>query len=93
MPYVFVEELSDGQTEADVVERDEYVQLQASLEEIRNQRDTAIERAVEAERGWSEAKEKYANTFLTTPSKIIDNSQMTAYKPATIGSLFSDEGR
>ena len=73
MPYVFVEELEEGQQEADVIERTEHDALQQQLEETRTQRDQAIERAETAEKGWNEAKEKYANTFLTTPSKIIEN--------------------
>ena len=73
MPYIFVEELEEGQQEADVIERTEHDALQQQLEETRTQRDQAIERAETAEKGWNEAKEKYANTFLTTPSKIMEN--------------------
>ena len=89
MPYVFVEELQEGQEEADVIERTEHDALQQQLEETRTQRDQAIERAETAEKGWRESKEKYANTFLTTPSKIVENHTPRTLTAQSVKELFT----
>ena len=89
MPYVYVEELGEDQEAADVVEVGEVDTLKAQLEETREQRDQAIERAATAEKGWQEAKEKYANTFLTTPAKIKENHSPRPVKATTVQDLFN----
>lgn len=89
MPYVFVEELDEGQEAAEVVEVGEVETLKAQLEETREQRDQAIERADAAEKGWQEAKEKYANTFLTTPARIRENHSPKAMKATSVQDLFN----
>ena len=73
MPYVFVDELPDGVEEANVVPLSDYDSLQQDLADMTNQRDEAIERAVTAEEGWKKSKEKFANTFLSTPTSIKDD--------------------
>ncbi|MBR2553450.1 MAG: hypothetical protein IKE94_01200 [Aeriscardovia sp.] len=87
MPYVFVEELQEDQEQADVIERTEFERVSDELEEMREQRDTAIERAEIAEKGWREAKQKYADTFLTTPAKIIENHNGDKSEPLTAQSI------
>lgn len=71
MPYIFVEELSDGQEAADVVEREtlkviggerdaaksEVEEIQAKLETAESERTKLIEEL-------AEAKSKFANAFL-----------------------------
>ena len=89
MPYIYVEELEEGQEEAEVIERNEHDALLQQLEETREQRDSAIERAEAAEKGWQEAKEKYANTVLTTPSKIIENSKHVKRTAQSVNELFN----
>lgn len=90
MPYIYVENLEEGQEEAPVIERTEHDALQQQLEETRAQRDQAIERAEAAEKGWREAKEKYANTFLTTPARIIENHMpKKATTAQSVSELFS----
>lgn len=91
MPYIFVEELQEGQEEAQVVERGEYDGLSQQLEEARSQRDEAIARAETAEQGWREAKEKYANTFLTTPSRIKQDHKEPHLSAQSISELFAVE--
>lgn len=89
MPYIYVEELEEGQEEAPVIERTEHDALMQELEEIREQRDSAIERAETAEKGWREAKEKYANTFLTTPSKIVNDNTQIKRSAQSVSELFN----
>ena len=90
MPYYFFEEDIEGMEPADVVEKDSLDELQTRIEELTEQRDTAIDRAVSAENGLAEAKEKYANTFLASRSKILENHQEKT--PAmTIDGLFKGE--
>ena len=72
---------------SDVVERSEYSELENQLSESREQRDQAIERAVSAENALVEAKEKYANTFLKTRNKVLENHKENA-APVTIENLF-----
>ena len=74
MPFVFVDELSDGQTEAEVYSADDYNALMM-------ERDTAIGMAEEFERQVSEltgerdslmgqlddAKRKFADSYLSSP--------------------------
>ncbi len=70
MAYIFVEEIPEGFEEAEVIPIDDYNNLQETLNETIKQRDEAVERAVTAEEGWQKAREKFANTFLSTPAKI-----------------------
>lgn len=69
MAYIFVEEIPEGFEEAAVVSVDEFNSLQENLNETIRQRDEAVERAVAAEEGWQKSREKFANTFLSTPAK------------------------
>lgn len=69
MPYVFMEELPEGFEEADVVERSELDSITTERDEARQQRDSAIERAEQAEGDLQAQKEKYANTFLSSQRK------------------------
>lgn len=65
MPYVFVEELDEGQVEADVIERETHDGVLESLRNAEQMRDEAISRAEQAEADLRKQKEKYANTFLS----------------------------
>lgn len=82
MPYVFLEELGEGQEEADVVERSEYESLNEKLQSALDQRDQAIERAVKAEGDYGKMRQKYADTFLNkayTPQSFPhDDKPMSA---------------
>jgi chromosome segregation ATPase len=91
MPYYFYEEELEGYDPADVVERSEYDAVIKERDEVRAQRDTAISRAEAAEAGWEEAKEKYANAFLTTPSRVkqeLEKHVKEDGKPKTYAELF-----
>lgn len=70
MPYVFKDELDEGEVEADVVERSEYQTVVEDRDTVRTQRDEAIARAETAEKGWEESRNKYADAFLTSPARV-----------------------
>lgn len=70
MPYIYKEILDEGEVEADVVERSEYDAVIQDRDELMVQRDDAITRAEDAERGWEEARNKYADAFLTSPARV-----------------------
>lgn len=88
MPYVFYDELPEGLQEADVVERAELESLNEELEQAREQRDQAIERAQAAEKGWEESKQKYANTFLRSKPPEPNPPKPLDLRPQTINELF-----
>ena len=73
MPYIFREELSEGEVEADVVERSDYDAVITERDEIITQRDEAIVRAEAAEKGWEESRNKYADAFLSSPARVKQN--------------------
>lgn len=77
MAYIYVEEesLEEGQELADVVERSEYDAVLTERDELISQRDTLIERAEVAERGWEDARNKYADAFITSASRVKDDQR------------------
>lgn len=87
MPYVFKEILDDEETEADVVEREEYDAVIRDRDELMVQRDDAINRAEEAERGWQEAKNKYADAFLTSPARVKREQEEDVKRDGTVVSF------
>lgn len=97
MPYVFKEVLDDEEVEADVVTRDEYDVAIRERDELMTQRDDAITRAETAEAGWQEARNKYADAFLTSPARVKQEQAADAKRdgtPQTFAELFaSKEGK
>lgn len=81
MPYIFVDEIEEGQTEADVVERDLYDTAVGNQQSLTEERDSLLEKVemfqVENEKLTSsngelsaelqEAKTKFANAVLSAP--------------------------
>lgn len=94
MPYVFKEILEDDELEADVVSRDDYDSIIHERDEIMTQRDDAITRAETAEKGWQDARNKYADAFLTSPARIKREQNEDAHRdgtPQTFAELFSSK--
>ena len=90
MPYVYYDELPENVEEASVVKEEDFNALKDEYEKVVQQRDEAIERAEKAEEGWAKSKQKYADTFLTTPSKVKESSgKAPELNKQTISSLFS----
>lgn len=88
MPYIFVEELEEGQEPAEVVDKADYESLDSLYQEAQNQRDAAIERAVNAENDYSKMRQKYADTFLKTPTRTSKQSPESIL-PQSIDELFA----
>jgi hypothetical protein len=81
MPYIYVENLEEGQEEANVYTQEDIDKANERITELEQQRDTAIERAVDAENKLRESKEKYANTFFNK-SKA---PEVTKSEPVNVG--------
>lgn len=96
MPYIFVEELEEGQEAAEVYGKDEYDQLKADYDNLGKERDelsTSIESLGNENKGLQQslddAKKKFAQSFLDSIDKPMKGSGgEPAYHPATIESLF-----
>ena len=86
MPYVFVEELAEGQEAADVVERAQYDQLAAELDTANTNLEAAVDKGVALEAEVKEAKRKYATAFLAKPVEHV--AQQPVEVPKTVGSGF-----
>lgn len=67
MPYVYRDELLEGETAADVVERDVTDSIADERDAAIKARDAAIGERDSLMRELDEAKAKFANAFLTTP--------------------------
>lgn len=89
MPYVFFDELEEGQQEADVVERAVFDELAERLEQAESQRDAAIDRAVKAEDDYKGMRQKYADTFLSKPRNEPKISSIDL-KPQSLEELFGE---
>ena len=87
MPYVFKEVLDEEETEADVVEREEYDALLAEKDKLVTQRDEAISRAETAEAGWAESRNKYADAFLTSPARVKSSQDNDVKRDGTVTSF------
>lgn len=86
MPYVFKEELEEGEVESDVVERGEYDAVLQERDQLMTQRDDAISRAEIAERGWEESRNKYADAFLSSPARAKREQEGNVKKDGTVRS-------
>jgi len=87
MPYVFVEELAEGQEEADVVERAEVDALTQTLNETQERLDQAVQRGMEWQEEVKKVKRDYADKFLATPIEKSQRAPITP--PSCIGGSFS----
>lgn len=76
MAYVWREELADGETEADVVSREEYDTVITERDDLITERDTLVgqrddllNRAETAEANYRDAQNKYADAFITSAAR------------------------
>lgn len=72
MPYIFVEEIEEGQQEADVVEKDivdavasERDQLKTTLDEVTKERDELVTERDDLKSELTNTKVKYADAFMS----------------------------
>ena len=88
MAYVWVDEPEEGADVRDVVAREDY-------DQIVTERDTLIERAETAERGWRDARNKYADAFITSPQRMKEDQKKDVNddgRASTFAELFRAKG-
>lgn len=98
MPYIFVEELGEGQEEAEVVTQAVYAQLEADYETLKEEKsglDESIEKLGNENRGLQQslddAKRKFAESFLSAQERKAETkAEEPSYVPASIDSLFQE---
>lgn len=103
MPYVYVEELGEGQEEADVRTADEYNTLQAGFEALTAERDAIAAERDELQGNYdtlsnehetltaelADAKTKFANAFLSSQQKQQEETEEKPLpKPQSFSTLF-----
>lgn len=97
MAYIWKEDgdLVEGDDVREVVERADYDALVTERDGLVEQRDTLIERVETAERGWEEARNRYADAFITSPARVKkyqDRDVREDGKPRTYSDLFKTKG-
>lgn len=97
MAYVWVEDdsLTDDSDVRDVVERADYDELVTEREGLITQRDQLIEQVEIAEKGWEEARNKYADAFITSPARMKREQEDDVRKDgraSTYSELFGERG-
>lgn len=74
----------EGMEAADVVERSQYDAVITERDELVTQRDQLIERAQVAEDGWRDARNKYADAFITNRDRVLTDQNDDVRKDGTI---------
>lgn len=97
MAYVWVEDesVTEDSDVRDVVERTDYDEVVTERDGLITQRDALLERAETAERGWEEAKNKYADAFITSPARMKRDQESDVQRdgrPSTYEQLFGERG-
>lgn len=86
MPYVFVEELGEGQEEADVVERDVTDAIADERDEARSQVESLTSERDSLAQQLNAAKTKFADAFLSTPQKAVEEQKQNVHKQDSVSS-------
>ena len=94
MPYVYVEELAEGQEEADVRSADDYNAIEMERDTIIGERD-ALQRELEDMTGQrdglaaelDDAKRKFADSFLSSPNKMKQENRDDLRHEDTVSSF------
>lgn len=81
MPYIFVDELADGQEEAQVYTPDDYNAIVGERDALTAERDSLRSEL-------SEAKTRFAGAFLSAPQARQADQPKESYTPKTCSSLF-----
>lgn len=100
MPYVFVDELAEGQEEAEVYSPDDYnavmMERDTAIGQIEDFRSQVAELTGERDSlmgQLDDAKRKFADSFLTSAARIKreqDREMRSEERPATFDSLFKE---
>lgn len=95
MAYVWVDEPEEGADVRDVVAREDYDQIVTERDGLVEQRDTLITRAETAEQGWRDARNKYADAFITSPQRMKEDQNRGVSevgRASTFAELFRTKG-
>lgn len=95
MAYVWVDEPEEGADVRDVVARGDYDQIVTERDGLVEQRDTLITRAETAEQGWRDARNKYADAFITSPQRMKEDQNRDVSedgRASTFAELFRTKG-
>lgn len=95
MAYVWVDEPGEGADVRDVVAREDYDQIVTERDRLIEQRDTIITRAETAEQGLRDARNKYADAFITSPQRMKgdqDRDVSEDGRASTFAELFRAKG-
>lgn len=95
MAYVWVDEPEEGADVRDVVAREDYDQIVTERDELAEQRDTLITRAETAEQGWRDARNRYADAFITSPQRMKEDQNRDVSedgRASTFAELFRTKG-
>ena len=95
MAYVWVDEPEEGADVRDVVAREDYDRIVTERDGLVEQRDTLIARAETAEQGWRDARNKYADAFITSPQRMKEDQNRDVSgdgRASTFAELFRTKG-
>lgn len=95
MAYVWVDEPEEWEDVRDVVAQEDYNQIVAERDGLVEQRDALIERAETAEKGWRDARNKYADAFITSPQRMKEDQNKDVRedgRASTFAELFRTKG-
>lgn len=95
MAYVWVDEPGEGADVRDVVAREDYDQIVTERDGLIEQRDTLITRAETAEQGWRDARNRYADAFITSPQRMKEDQNRDVSedgRASTFAELFRTKG-
>lgn len=95
MPYVFHDVLMPDEIAEDVIKREEYDKVINERDEVISQRDEALVQISNLEDALRLSKQKYADTFLSSPERAkqeLENDTKKDSKVMTFGELFNMKG-
>lgn len=68
----------------EVVSQELYDTVLAERDELINQRETLIERVEVAEEGWRQSRNRYADAFITTRDRIMEDQADDVWKDGQV---------
>lgn len=95
MPFIFRDELHEGEVSADVFSKDDYNKILNERDEVIAQRDEALGQISELENALRESKRKFADTFLSSPERAkqqMKEDVKAESKVSTFNELFNMKG-
>lgn len=96
MPYIYRDELHEGEVGVDVFSKDDYDKILNERDEVIIQRDNALGQISQLENALRESKKKYADTFLSSPERAKNDLKDDTQKDSRASSfeeLFNMKGK